>query len=230
MYSLYKSDLKSCLGLCPLESQEDCKSLCSRAAAINSYNERGKLFNVPFRAPPIQDLDTGTLDEAAWSALGSSFSLAPWSQATRSYESLNSGVPFPLPSMASVPANCPRTDSLAGAFYGWDQVPNGLWQQNFVPSADQEFSRAVDLNQSLSGYLVDPVLYRAEDGPLSSLKPTTGNAASYLPQAQPFAGVGFNLPGYVPRSGVANVRGVPVMFQKDSNRGVAATSLANLSS
>lgn len=230
MYNLYRSDLRSCLSLCPLDSKEDCKALCSKAAAINSYNERGKIFNIPFRAPPIQDLDTGTIDEAAWAALGSSFSLAPWTAAAQDYEtgSLDARLPYPLPSMASVPANCPRTDSLAGTFYGWDQVPNGLWRQSFVPASDQEFSRAVDLNQAMSGYLVDPVAQLAEDGPLSAQKPTVGNSASYLPQAQPFAGVGFNLPSNVPRSGVANVRGVPTLFQSAANRSVGGLRLANV--
>jgi hypothetical protein len=213
--------------MCPLESKEDCKALCSKAAAINSYNERGRIFNVPFRAPPIQDLGTGTIDEAAWAALGTSFSLSPWAAASRGYES--AGSQAPLPSMASVPVNCPRTDSLAGTFYGWDQVPNGLWRQSFVPGADQEFSRAIDLNQAMTGYLVDPVTQLTEDGPLSAQKPTSGNSASYLPQAQPFAGVGFNLPHHVPRRGVANVRGVPDRLQSSTNSSVGGARLANLS-
>ena len=231
MYSLYRGDLRSCLTLCPLDSKEECDRLCSTAASINAYNERGKIFNVPFRAPPIQDFDTGTIDEAAWAALGTSFSLAPWRPAARdeSTASLNGRVPYPLPSMASVPVNCPRTGSLAGTFYGWDQVPNGLWRQSYVPSADQEFARAVDLNQAMAGYLVDPVVELAEDGPLSAEKPTAGNSASYLPQAQPFAGVGFNLPSNVPRSGVANVRGVPTLFETSANRGVRGARLSNLS-
>lgn len=231
MQSLYRRDLNDCMSICPLESRSDCSDLCSKAAAINAYNERGKLFNVPFRAPPIQDLDTGTTDEEAWASLGQrAFSRAPWKPATRDLGtfSANSRIPYPLPSMAETPADCPANNSLPGVFYGWNQVPDGLWQRTFVPSADQEFARAVDLNQAMSGFLVDPVLQVTQDGPLSALKPTVGNSAAYLPQAQPFAGVGFNLSNNVPRNSVANVRGVPTLFEAPTNSAVRGFHLADV--
>ena len=233
MQTLYKRDVRDCMSLCPLQSRGACTDLCSKAAAINAYNERGKLFNVPFRAPPIQDLDTGTTDEEAWASLGQrAFSRAPWRPATRDLGtfSANSRIPYPLPNMAETPVDCPANNSLQGAFYGWDKVPDGLWQRTFVPSADQEFARAVDLNQAMSGFLVDPVLQVAHDGPLSSLKPTSGNAAAYLPQAQPFAGIGFNLSNNVPRNSVANVRGVPTLFEAPTNNPVRGFHLTDISS
>ena len=232
MQTLYRRDVRDCMSLCPLQSRGDCADLCSKAAAINAYNERGKLFNVPFRAPPIQDLDTGTTDEEAWASLGQrAFSRAPWRPATRDLGtfSLNSRLPYPLPNMAETPADCPDGNSLQGAFYGWNQVPDGLWQRTFVPSADQQFSRAIDLNQAMSGYLVDPVVASAQDGPLSALKPTAGNAAAYLPQAQPFAGIGFNLSNNVPRNSVANVRGVPTLFEAPTNNPVRGFHAADVS-
>lgn len=231
MQSLYRRDQRECMAICPLESKSACSSLCSKAAAINAYNERGKLFNVPFRAPPIQDLDTGTTDEEAWAALGQrAFSRAPWRPASRDLASLpGEDFPYPLPSMAEKPVDCAASNSLSGVFYGWNQVPDGLWQRTFVPSADQQFSRAIDLNQAMSGYLVDPVVASAQDGPLSSLKPTAGNFAAYLPQAQPFAGIGFNLSNNVPRSGVANVRGIPTLFEPQTGNPVRGFHLSNLS-
>jgi len=231
MQPLYRRDLRDCMSICPLKSQGECADLCSKASAINAYNERGKLFNVPFRAPPIQDLDTGTTDEEAWASLGQrAFSRAPWRPATKDLGtfSLNSRIPYPLPSMAETPVDCPANNSLLGTFYGWNQVPDGLWQRTFVPSADQEFSRAVDLNQAMAGYLVDPVVEVTKDGPLSALKPTAGNAAAYLPQAQPFAGIGFNLASNVPRDSVANVRGVPTLFEAPTNSAVRGFHLADV--
>ena len=161
MQTLYRRDQRECMGVCPLKSESECADLCSKAAAINAYNERGKLFNVPFRAPPIQDLDTGTTDEEAWASLGqTAFSRAPWKPASRDLGTVlaNSSIPYPLPNMAERPVECPASTSLPGVFYGWNQVPDGLWQRTFVPSTDQQFSRAVDLNQAMSGYLVDPVI------------------------------------------------------------------------
>jgi len=218
--------------MCPLESEGQCADLCSKAAAINAYNERGKLFNVPFRAPPIQDLDTGTTDEQAWASLGQrAFSRSPWRPASRDLGALpfNSNIPYPLPNMVERPVDCPASNALQGSYYGWNQVPDGLWQRSYVPSADQQFARAVDLNQAMSGFLVDPVAQSAQDGPLSALKPTARNSAAYLPQAQPFAGIGFNLSNNVPRSGVANVRGVPTLFEPPTGNGVRSFHLANLS-
>ena len=232
MQTLYRRDLRECMNICPLKSESECADLCSKSAAINAYNERGKLFNVVFQAPPIQDLDTGTTDEEAWASLGQrAFSRAPWQPATRDLGSLpfNQSIPYPLANMAEMPVDCPASNSLQGAFWGWNRVPDGLWQRTFVPSADQQFARAVDLNQAMSGYLVDPVVQAAQDGPLSALKPTAGNSAAYLPQAQPFAGIGFNLSNNVPRSGVANVRGVPTLFEPPSGNGVRSFHLANLS-
>ena len=56
-----------------------------------------------------------------------------------------------------------------------------------------------------------------------------GNSAGQLPQAQPFAGIGFNLSQNVPRSGVANVRGVPTLFEPAAGGGVRSPRLADLS-
>jgi hypothetical protein len=235
MQSLFHRDQRACVDVCPLPDGRACRSLCAKAAAINAYNERGKLFNVPFRAPPISDLDTGTSDEEAWAALGQrAFSRQPWRPAGAAGDAFAAtaaavGLPPPLPSLAERPADCPASSMLPGTFYGWNQVPDGLWQRTFVPSTDQQFARAVDLNQAMAGYLIDPVLQLAQDGPLSSLKPTMGNSAGQLPQAQPFAGIGFNLSQNVPRSGVANVRGVPTLFEPAAGGGVRSPRLADLS-
>ena len=232
MRSLYAREQQACIDVCPYNSDSACRSLCAKAAAINSYNERGKLFNVPFRAPPIEDLDTGTVDGEAWAALGQrAFSRAPFRPAGSDAASmaLAGMLPAPLPSLAQTPAECFASSSLPGTFYGWNQVPDGLWQRTFVPSTDQNFARAVDLNQAMSGFLIDPVLQLAEDGPLSALKPTVGNSAGQLPQAQPFAGIGFNLSQNVPRNSVANVRGVPTLFEPTNGAGPRGFRLANLS-
>lgn len=229
MKSLYRKELGSCFDMCPYQSDELCQSLCAKAATINAYNERGKLFNVPFRAPPIRDLDTGTSDQEAWAALGQrAFSRMPWSPASQNLGAFAAAGPPPLPDMVQAPVDCPVSSALAGTFYGWNQVPDGLWQRTFVPSTDQIFSRAVDLNQAMSGYLLDPVAQIVQDGPLSALKPTAGNFAGQLPQADPFAGIGFNLADNVPRSGVANVRGIPTLFEPAQQNGPRSFRLANL--
>lgn len=229
MQSLYRQDRRACGEACPLDDPALCESLCAKAAAVNAYNERGKLFNVPFRAPPLQDLNTGATDEDAWAALGQrAFSRVPWKPA----DAPPGGQPphNPLPSMMmQSPVDGAAPTALRGAFYGWQQVPDALRQRTFVPPTDEQFARSVDLNQAMSGYMLSPVVQAAEDGPLSSLKPTSFNAAGQLPQAQPFAGIGFNLSQNVPRRGVANVRGVPTLFQSSTGGGVGGMRAADLS-
>jgi len=235
MQSLYRRDQKACMDICPFDEEKACVPLCAKASALNAYNEQGKILNVPFRAPQIQDLDTGTSDEKAWAALGQrAFSRAPWKPpgGIALDEADNSNTPHPLSSMTEQPVDCPdcqASNSLPGVFYGWNQVPDGLWQRTFVPSTDKQFARSVDLNQALAGYLVDPVVQATQDGPLSALKPTFGNSAGQLLQTQPFAGIGFSLSQNVPRSGVSNIRGVPTLFEPSAGKNVRSLRTSNLS-
>jgi len=232
MELLDRHDLRLCMQACPWKdkSPDGCSGVCARASIVNS-RERGKLFNVPFRAPPIEDLDTGTTDEMAWAAMGQvAFGRSPWQAARQADLSLAQVGPPQLASMMrQQPPEWPSMDSLPGAFYGWQRVPDGLWRQTFVPSTEEVFERVTDANQALSGYLVDPTVFRAPDGPLSNLKPTMGNSAGQLPQMEPFAGVGFNLSQNTPRGSVANVFGLPTLFERSVNSGSRSMRLANLS-
>lgn len=218
MYNLYQSDLLACHASCPMSSQKECESLCSRAAAINSYNERGKIFSVPFSAPPNKDLDVKKIDEVESE---SAFSLLPWVRAA----------PVTSYSIAGgVPPRVPRADGRSGILYDWDQESDSLSRRTAPPSSDQEFAGAVDLNQATSGYLLHPARQRTEDGPLSAEKSTARNSASYLPQAKSSAGTtNFYLPRSVPRSWLADVRGESTFLQSPTKSDVRGVRLANLS-
>jgi hypothetical protein len=231
MERLRDQDLQACQAVCPADATvEQCRSVCARAAAVNAI-ERGKIFNVPWRAPPINDLDTGTTDEQAWAALGSrAVSRMPFRAAQHDATALSvAGLP-PPPVIDAAPQRFAGNSSLPGAFFGWNQPYNALFKPQFVPTADQQFARTVDLNQALAGYLVDPppVQRDVNGAPLSWLKPTAGFRAAELPQRNPFAGEGFNLGQNVPKASVANVLDQPTLFQRSRHYGARAQRLANL--
>lgn len=231
MQRLRRDDQVACMAVCPADvPRELCRSICSRAAEVNSI-ERGKIFNVPFEQPPITDLDTGTVDELAWASLGTrAFSRMPFRAAARDSLALAiAGVP-PTPVVQN-PADCPAQEGLPGVFFGWNQPFDALFKPQFVPTADQKFGRAVDLNQALAGYLVDPPLAQRDQygAPLSWLKPTSGFQASQLPQGNPFFGEGFNLSQDVPQATVVNVLDQPTLFQRPRYSGARSNRLANLS-
>lgn len=232
MQRLRNDDLQACLAICQDQTnQQSCHAVCARAAAVNAI-ERGKIFNVPFQAPPINDLDTGTTDEQAWQALGSrAFARMPFRAAERADPTALDVVGLPPPPVVTAtPTRFAGNSSLPGAFFGWNQPYNALFKPQFSPTEDQQFARAVDLNQALSGFLVDPprVQRDAYGAPLSWLKPTSGNGAADLPQRNPFAGEGFNLAQNVPQATVANVLNQPTLFQRSRNYGQRAQRLANL--
>lgn len=236
MERLRDEDLRACLTICQdrATQAQACRSVCARAAAVNAI-ERGKFFNVPLAPPPINDLDTGLVDEVAWQALGSqAFARRPFpaAQIARSSASLSFGGGGAPPVVASAPDRYAGDGALSGAFFGWGQPYDALFQPQFAPPADQQFARAIDLNQAMSGYWVNPPpVQRYHDGAtLSWLKATSANGAAELPQGNPFAGQGFNLSQNVPQATVANVLSQPVLFQRARGYSARAQRLANLSS
>jgi len=232
MERLRNDDMQACMSICQDHpNAQTCRSVCARAAAVNAI-ERGKIFNVPFSAPPINDLDTGTVDEVAWQSLGTQgFSRMPFKAALIADPTALriAGGPLP-PVVTAAPNRYANNSSLPAAFFGWGQPYNALFKPQFLPTADQQFARTVDLNQAMSGYFVDPppVQRDAYGSPLSWLKPTSGNGAADLPQRNPFAGQGFNLSQDVPQATVANVLDQPTLFQRSRNYGARAQRLANL--
>ena len=212
MERLYLRDKMACAKVCPPALKGKCAVYCSQAAATNSVL-RGKLFNVPFQQPPITDLDTGTSSELAWASLGAAYSRAPWSTASvNAAQSLSDGDAALPPPMLRAP-ECPGTGALNASFYGWGQVPDALFQPTFVGAPTALFERAADVNQALSGYLVDqPGPFMAEDGPISARAATTGSSAGQLPLANPFGGIGFNLSQDTPFTSLVNNFDRPAYF------------------
>jgi len=230
MERLYQRDKAACARVCPPQFGGDCKVVCSRAAATNSVL-RGKLFNVPFQQPPLTDLDTGTASELAWAALGASFARAPWRSPTAvgAAEALSGG-DSPLPPPVVRAPECPATGSLNASFYGWGQVPDALFQPTFVAAPTEVFERAADVNQALSGYLINqPGPYLAPDGPLSAAAATAGTSAGQLPLANPFGGIGFNLSQDVPHNSLINNFGRPAYFPGADVQARRRPRIANLS-
>jgi len=226
MENLFRHDSRACRAICPDGlSRPECSVYCGRAAAVNSQ-QRGFFFNVPFQQPPLESLNSGVVNEVAWATLGTDTQRAPWRAAALAAP--------PPRAMAQPPAvlrppSCGMTDGLQGTFYGWNQVPDALWQPSFAQPIDEVFARASNVNQALSGYLVDPRIALASDGPLSNQKPTDGNSAGQLPRADPFGGVGFNLSQNVPYNSLANVYDQPTLFARSRYDGQRSMQLANLS-
>lgn len=222
MERLYIRDKAACARVCPPHLKDKCASYCAQAAATNA-SLRGKFLNVPFRQPPIADLNTGTMDEVAWEALGASYARAPWrppslrAAAPSSEAALSSG-DVPLPPAVLNPPECPISGGLSASFYGWGQVPDALFRPSFSETPTALFERAADVNQALSGYLIDqPGPYVAPDGPLSSRAATQATSSSQLPRASPYGGIGFNLSQNTPHASLINNFGRPAYFPGSNN-------------
>lgn len=68
MAHVFRQDYEDCMEVCQDSHEHQCRSTCSNAAAVHG-TERGKIYNVPFRAPCLHEhAKSNTHSDMSWAA------------------------------------------------------------------------------------------------------------------------------------------------------------------